>query len=145
ENGISHIISLGGLPTPKRMEINKPEVGGLGVLKEDREFLRSRGIKVISDGFLAGIYALIAKESFRRGQSCIVLLAESHLNYPDPGAAASILEALSKLFGISVDVKPLLEKAEELRLKLRELMKRTTEALRVSGKDYEYTPPLMYR
>ena len=142
---VARIISLGGLPTPNRMDVEKPEVGGLGVLKEDREFLKSHGVRTLSEGFLAGIYALIAKEAYRRGQSCIILLAESHLNYPDPGAAASVLETLDKLFGVSVDVKPLLEKAEELRVKLRELMRRTTETLRVSNKGYEYTPPLMYR
>jgi len=33
---------------------------------------------------------------------------------------------------------------EELRLKLRELMKRTVEQMRRAGKEYEYTIPPIY-
>ena len=74
----------------------------------------------------------------------IALLAEAFLNYPDPGAAATLLMALGSFLGLKVDVKPLIDQAEEIRIKLREAMKRTLEAIKQSGKAYEYTVPAMY-
>jgi len=102
-------------------------------------------LKSLDEGFLAGIYAVLMKEMMKRNLKGYVLLAESHLGYPDPGAAASVLEVLSRLLNLDIDIKPLLEQEEELRLHLRDLMKRTVETLRSAQKTYEQTPPLLYR
>nr|NAZ25344.1 proteasome assembly chaperone family protein [Thermofilum sp.] len=64
--------------------------------------------------------------------------------YPDPGASASALQALSKLTRHDVDVKALLEQEEEIRVKMREMMKRTMETMQKAGKEYEYTIPALY-
>jgi len=142
--GVKRVVTLGGIPVPNRIDIEKPLVVAAAILEEDRKFLKDLRLEVLKEGFLSGMYALMAKECMRRNIPCITLLAQSHLNYPDPGAAASVLEALSKMLGFPVDVKPLLDEEEEIRLKLRELMKRTMSAVRAAPKGYEHTPPLMY-
>ena len=49
----------------------------------------------------------------------------------------------SGIGGLTV-VKSLLEQEEEIRVKLREMMKRAMENMRAAGKAYEYTIPAMY-
>jgi uncharacterized protein len=67
------------------------------------------------------------------GQSGITLLAESLTQFPDPGAAASVLEVLAKLLSLNVDTKSLMAESEEIRLRSRELMQQTQQAAQPSG------------
>ncbi len=141
---VKRLVMVGGVAVPNRMQIEKPKVYVATALEEDRELAKKSGLKLLREGFMGGAYAMLLKECFKRRFPGIALLAESHLHYPDPGAAAAVLEALEPLLGIKVDVAPLLEQEEEIRVKLRELMKRTVESMRGAGKEYEYTIPAMY-
>ncbi|RLE83064.1 MAG: hypothetical protein DRJ52_00700 [Thermoprotei archaeon] len=144
EKSVKTVITFGGIPVPNRIDIEKPKVYGIGATEEDREFLRKNNVKLLKEGFMAGYYALLLKERMKKKGSCIALLAESHLQYPDPGAAVSVLEVFSKIYDVKVDLGPLIEQSEEYRIKLKELMKRTLETFRHAQKSYEYTPPLTY-
>jgi len=139
-----NLIMIGGIPAPNRIDIKKPKVYGAAILEKDKEKLKEVGIELFKNGFIAGVYASILKECMKKKLPAIILLAESYANYPDPGAAAAALEALSKLLGVSINVDPLLQQEEEIRLKLRELMQRTVNSLKASSKEYEYAVPLMY-
>ena len=139
------VISLGGIAAPNRLEIKKPKVYGVASGKEAKEVLDKAGIEPLSEGVIVGTYAMILKECLMRRVPSIILLAQAHSHYPDPGAAASVLEALSKILGIEIDVAPLLKEEEDLRLKLRELMRRTSAMLSRIQKAHEYeVPPTMY-
>jgi len=138
------IIMIGGVPVPNRIELSKPKVYVAVTNDIDREFLKKKGFEIFKNGFIAGIYATILKECIKRKVPAMVLLAESYVNYPDPGAAAAALEVLGKILNINIDVEPLLKQEEEIRLKLRELMQRTMSSLKTSGKEYEFAVPLMY-
>ncbi len=142
--GVERIIMLGGVPSPQRINLEKPGVYAAGVTQADAEFLERAGISIFKEGFVSGPYAAILKECFARSMGGVALLAESFLNYPDPGAAAAVLTALSQVTGLKVDVKPLMEQEEEIRARLRETMRRTMEAMREAGKAYEYAVPAMY-
>jgi predicted ATP-grasp superfamily ATP-dependent carboligase len=72
----------------------------------------------------------------------IAILAQSFYNYPDPQAAAMALKELSKMSDVQVDVSKLLEKGEEIRLKARDIMKRTQEEMSRMKKSQEYDLPL---
>lgn len=142
--GIGRVFLLGGVPTPQRMNLNKPAVYAAGVTGSDFELLERVGVNLFKEGFVSGPYAMILKECLVRSVKGIALMAESFLNYPDPGAAAAVLSALTPLTGLKIDVDPLLKQEEEIRVRLRETMKRTMEAMRESGKAYEYAVPAMY-
>jgi len=142
--GVERLLLLGGVPTPQRMKLEKPAVYGAGVTREDVELIEKSGFNLFREGFVSGPYALILKECYKRSAKGIALLAESFLNYPDPGAAAAVLAALDPLLGLKVSVEPLLEQEEEIRARLRETMKRTMEAMREAGKAYEFAVPAMY-
>ncbi|MMZ71367.1 hypothetical protein D1872_347220 [compost metagenome] len=63
---------------------------------------------------------------------------------PDPEAAAVAVESVSKITGVDVNVSRLLEEAEKLKLRLKDLMKETRNVMAKMGKTYEYRPPLIY-
>jgi predicted ATP-grasp superfamily ATP-dependent carboligase len=52
------------------------------------------------------------------------------------------LKELSKISDVQVDVSKLLEKGEEIRLKARDIMKRTQEEMNRMKKSQEYDLPL---
>jgi uncharacterized protein len=77
-----------------------------------------------------------------RGIPAIALLTQSFYNYPDPEAAAAAIKELSKIAGLQIDVSKLVEGGEQIRLKARNVMKRTTEELNRMKKTQKYDLPL---
>jgi uncharacterized protein len=138
------VIFMGGVPTPNREEKEEPKVVGIASNKQSEAFLTKNGIEVLEEGFIVGLHGLILKECSRRGIPAIYLTAEAHYGIPDPGAAAKIIKTLNKGFDLKIDVKKLLEKEEEIRVKSRDLMKRTEESMRRMQKGQEQELPIMY-
>ncbi|MBN2014268.1 MAG: proteasome assembly chaperone family protein [Candidatus Altiarchaeota archaeon] len=141
----NYVISIGGIARQDRVEIDTPEVYGLPSNGKMFDVLAEADIKVFEEGLLVGSYGAILRECMRKDVNSTYLMAESHLKYPDPGAAASVITALNKILDINVDVKSLKEKAEEIRIKARDLMKRTDNALQGMQKTQEQEIPMMYR
>jgi uncharacterized protein len=138
------VVSLGGIGVPNRIDIDEPKVYGASSSQKLRDLILQNGISLMEEGFLVGPYGLIAKHSKSLGVQNLILLAESFPNYPDPGAAASALEALKKFVPISVDIKSLKDRSDEIRMNARELMRKTAENMQRMGKSQEYELPLMY-
>ncbi len=141
---IDYIVSIVGLAAPNRLEIEKPSVYWLASSEEAKKLAESLGIKMMSDGYLVGPYAIILKEAVRKRVNNLILLAEAFMDFPDPEAAAAVLQVLSKAIGRDIDVKKLLEEAEMIRVRMKELMRQTRQALSEMRKTYEYQPPLLY-
>jgi uncharacterized protein len=76
------------------------------------------------------------------GTLALALLAQCFYNYPDPEAAAEVLKELAKITGVKVNVSKLLEKGEEIRLKSRDVMKRTQEEMSKMKKGQELDTPM---
>ena len=143
--GLKHIISLAGLAVPNRLQIEKPRVYWLASNDSAKDLVKDRDIEELKEGFVVGPYALLLKEARRRGVSNLVLFAESFLDIPDPESAAETLKILSSIIGVDIDLRKLLEEAELLKLKTRELMKQTKKAMSEMQKRYEMQMPLMYQ
>lgn len=127
-----------------RLNIETPKTYAASIDREMLQYAYSKGIEPLKEGFIGGIYAQILKESYKARVPALALLSECFLNYPDPGASASTLQALSRILNREVDVRPLLEQEEEIRMRLREMMRRTLESMRGTGKEYEFTIPALY-
>jgi len=138
------LITLSGIAVQNRLEIETPVVYGVGASQTTRDLLTKSGVKLLEEGFMVGAHAAIMGESLKAKVPSVILMAQSHAEYPDPGAAASIISSLNKLLGLNVDVKGLLEQAEEIRLKMRELMQRTSKSMRGMEKGQEQELPAMY-
>ena len=128
------LIGVTGIPSTARLNLQQdlPRVFYITTRKELASSV-SPPAEIFEEGLIAGTYALLLKACMRLGQPNMTFLAESHPNFPDPGAAAAIIMDMKSFLGIEIDVKQLLQESEQIRLKLRELMKRTQQS-------YESTP-----
>lgn len=124
--GVTKVICVGGIAEPMRLDIDRPQVF---VLSNDEDLLNASlatgHTMPFENGFITGIKAALVREANKRGMKILVALAQSHFAYPDPGAAAEIIVFLNKFFNMDVPVDPLLKEAEQLRIRLRDLMRRT--------------------
>lgn len=139
------VISMTGLPATNRIDIEKPEVFAVGNSEEALNELKDKQMELLEEGFIAGPYAVMLRECSKRKMSAISLLAQCFPVYPDPGAAASAIESLDKFLKLGIDVKELLEKGEEIKLKARDLMRQTALSAPKMQKGVEQDMPIMYR
>lgn len=103
----STVIGITGLPVHDRMQINKPNVSGIGTTIEAREQLDQAGVSLLSDGIFSGVYAGLIKECNKHNISNITLFAESYLSFPDPAASLEALSIVNKILGINIDLRQL--------------------------------------
>ena len=145
ERRMDGILSITGLAEPKRLDIETPKVYAIGSTQEYTDRLVSlTGAEAFRDGYIAGINAELLREGMRSRKNVGVILAQSHFNYPDPGAAATVIKRLPKILGEEVDVNPLLESAEAIRIQMRDLMRRTQETMGAMQKSKELELPPVY-
>ncbi len=145
EIGSKLVISMTGLPATNRIDIEKPEVFAVGNSEEALNELKDKQMELLEEGFIAGPYAVMLRECSKRKMSAISLLAQCFPVYPDPGAAASAIESLDKFLKLGIDVKELLEKGAEIKLKARDLMRQTALSAPEMQKGAEQDMPIMYR
>ena len=139
---VSRIVSMGGIPLENRQTINEPEVFAAASSQELLDQVSTKGLKTLNEGYMVGPQALSMRYSVNKGVAAIAILAQSFYNYPDPQAAALAIKEFSKISEVKVDVSKLLEKGEEIRLKARDMMKRTQEEMKQMKKSQEYDFPL---
>ncbi len=144
EKEVEIVISLGGLATPNRQNIETPKVYGAGSNVESLEILKEKDIKIIERGFLVGPQALLLQYCAEKEIPAISLLAQSFYNYPDPEAAAAVITALNQIVEVPVNVSELLERGEEIRLRMRDIMRRTQSEMMRMRKSQEYDIPHYY-
>jgi len=139
---IKRIISMGGIPVENRQSIKEPKVFAAASNQELLDTVSKKGLNLMNEGYIVGAQALSMRYSVSKKIPVIAILAQSFYNYPDPEAAALALKELSKISEIKVDVSKLLEKGEEIRLKARDIMKRTQQEMKRMQKSQEYDLPL---
>ena len=126
------VVGVTGIPSEDRVEsAGKKPPTVLAVTNDEatRNSIKAIGAKPFEHGIIASTYATLLRRCASLGVPNLTLLAECYAGFPDPGAAAAALQVLSKLLQIPVDVKRLLDGAEETRLRLRELMNQTQQTI----------------
>ena len=139
---VKTVVSMGGIPVENRQSIKEPKVFGAASNQELLDALTKKGVSIMNEGYMVGPQALSMRYSINKNIPSIAILAQSFYNYPDPQAAAIALKELAKISDVKVDVSKLLEKGEEIRLKARDIMKRTQEEMTRMKKSQEYDLPL---
>ncbi|MHA1384754.1 MAG: proteasome assembly chaperone family protein [Candidatus Helarchaeota archaeon] len=126
---LKYAISLYGIPVPNRINLENPETFANSNDENLEKQLKEKGLKNIDTGILAGTHAAIVWEAIKQNIPIIALGAETFANYPDPLASANLIADLNKIIGTDINNQELLDKAEELRIKLRDMMARTQETI----------------
>jgi uncharacterized protein len=139
---VKRIVSMGGIPVESRQAITEPQVFGAASNQELLDMLNKKELKILNEGYIVGPQALSMRYSLSKKVPAMAILAQSFYNYPDPEAAAMVLKEFSRIFEVEVDVSKLREKGEEIRLKARDIMKRTQHEMKRMKKDQEYDLPL---
>jgi len=135
------ILSIGGIPMENRQDLKEPKVFGVASNKELIGLLGEKGLEILKEGYMVGPQALTMRYCAEKNIPAIGFLAQSYYNYPDPEAAAAAIKEVAKFADIKVDVTQLLQKGEEIRLRARDIMKRTQRELTQMKKTREYDLP----
>lgn len=111
------IISLGGISL-------KEKPMSLYVVSSNRQvsegFLKNKKFNPIKEGATTGVSGLLLTKGVLDNFPVTLVLAEASEDYMDPGAAATILHALSEHLNISIDLQRLNREAKEIASQMKE-------------------------
>jgi len=138
---VKMILSVGGLPIENRQDLKEPKVFGVASSKELIRLIQEKGLEILKEGYMVGPQALTMRYCAEKEIPAIAFLAQSYYNYPDPEAAAAAIQEVAKIADLKIDVTQLLQKGEEIRLRARDIMKRTQRELTQMKKSQEYDVP----
>jgi uncharacterized protein (TIGR00162 family) len=93
----------------------EPRVFGTSTSSTMREKLAGEGVQVMKEGGITGMNGIMIGLATLYDMDGICLLGETSGYLIDAGAARAILEALSRLLSIKIELSMLTEKAEETR------------------------------
>ncbi len=141
--GAGLVLSIGGMAVQNRQDIECPKVFAALSDKKLSKLLNGSA-EVLGEGYIVGTYALMLKRCAEIGLPAIALLTQSYYNYPDPEAAAAAVESVNKILGLKVNTSELLRKGEEIRLRSKDVMKRTQAEMVRINKVQEYDVPPLY-
>jgi uncharacterized protein len=94
--------------------------------------------KPLKDGVLYGPTAVILKLAKTRSFPSVTIMADAYPEFPDPGAAAKVLEALKAVYGVEIDTKRLIEDSEKIKARLQEMAARAREVMQERGQPTMY-------
>ena len=107
------VLTIAGIVT------NEPEKRVFGVATTPEALKRiEEHTLVLPIGSISGIASSILTGCKIRGIPAYGLLGET-VNAPDPRSSAATIEVLNKMYNLGLDVKPLLEQAEEIEQSMR--------------------------
>lgn len=132
EKNVKQSLSLAGIAVGKPGE-------KVYAAATDNDLLKDIGVEPLKIGSIVGASGSLLQECKRLDIPAIGLLAETIGNVPDPRASAMLVEELSRILNIKIDVGPLLEEAEAVEERFQQMM----EDLRQKEEAGEYVP--MYR
>jgi len=120
--GATEIISLEGIGSTKPAEKPRAFFHSSNSVKVKK---LSKLAEPLKEGIITGLTGVLMLKSKKVPVSCI--FAEAHSELPDSKAAAKVVEILNNYLGFKLDTKPLIEQAEKLEGKLKELMSQKSE------------------
>lgn len=136
------LVALSGIPTQDRADATELKVFAAASDPELLRAIKEEGVEALLEGYIVGPQAIMLMRGTKDAVPAVALLAQCFLNYPDPEAASEVLKGLARVTGVKVDTAKLLAKGEEIRLKARDVMRRTQNELSKMKKGQEYDIPV---
>ncbi len=113
------VLTIAGIVT------NEPEKRVFGVATTTEALQRIQDLTVVLPiGSISGIASSILTGCKIRGIPAYGLLGET-VNAPDPRSSAATIEVLNKMYNLGLDVKPLMEQAEEIEQSMHKTFRRS--------------------
>jgi len=116
EKGSNEIIILDGVAS------NEHDQKAYCAAEEDLcRVMADKNINIIPHGFITGIPGGILNECLIREIRGVALLVKANKLLPDPEAAATLIEAVNKMYEMQIDVSDLKKEKERIGAELEEL------------------------
>ncbi|MHA1776325.1 MAG: proteasome assembly chaperone family protein [Promethearchaeota archaeon] len=123
---ISDVICLQGMTDNNIIRDGPVEVYAAGE-KEILAKIQKQGIQIPPRGLIMGAEAAILNECLNNQLNGVVFLTPANPQIPNPEGAAAILEKISKIYNIPIDLTSLYEQANTIKQNLLELAKKTND------------------
>ena len=132
KNGSEEIIILDGVPT----EESHDQKAFCAAEEDLCRVMMDKGIDMIPQGFVTGIPGAILNECILRKIRGVTLLVRANPQKPDPLAAATLVEAVNRVYQTSIDTKDLRKQEQQIGLDFKALSDKYTEARRAETSLY---------
>ncbi len=113
---IRQIISLAGMSSTIK---TKEKIFGIASNDEMLNYLKIKKIPLINEGITTGISGVLLAKASSIDYPVTSLLIKSSIEYPDPRAAAELIQKLGDVIGLEVDTKELLKEAKTIETKFK--------------------------
>lgn len=125
EFGAKRVYTFAAVPNPHDV---KPRVFGVVNKPELREFLKENGVQLVSgDGRITGLNGLLIGIAQQREIDGICLLCEiRYLDIPQPRSVQTVLNTLTKILGIEIELSELERQAKEMEEKIEKIREHRT-------------------
>ncbi len=123
KTGIAEMVSIGGMPSQK-------QTGTAYVISTDQEVIKKakkQGLKLVQEGVIAGVSALLITGAKEFQIPMTNLLVEVNPAIMDPKYAETAIEGLRKLIGINIDLSDLEKESKEVELRVRDMVKKAKD------------------
>ncbi|MDA4130028.1 MAG: proteasome assembly chaperone family protein [Thaumarchaeota archaeon] len=111
-----------------------------GVGNEDRmKELGQKGINPIRSALISGVGGSLLNQALTRRISGVSLLTTASTDFPDPGAALSMIKSINQIFGLAIETADLEQNVERLNQRLNDLAgeyKKQSDQLPNKGKEF---------
>ncbi|MEA4956525.1 hypothetical protein SDC9_07658 [bioreactor metagenome] len=95
--------------------------GAVANSTEALDVLKEKDFPIMQMGNINGISGTLLTQSAQKNIPATCILAETLTQYPDPRAAAEVVQGLNKLIDVDIDYEPLLKEAQDIESRLQKL------------------------
>ena len=131
---LKQVMSLAGITSLT----NTPnKVYGISTNKKITKLLTDKKITPVQEGVTTGVSGILLSLCANNNINGIGVLVPTMQKIPDPAAAATLVEKVSEILSLNIDIKELRKEAE----KIQEKVKNMAAQVEKSKKQYEGKPP----
>lgn len=95
--------------------------GGVANSTTALDKLKEKDFPIMQMGNINGISGTLLTQTAQKNIPAICILAETLTQYPDPRAAAEVVQSLNKLLDMGIDYEPLIKEAQKIETRLQKL------------------------
>ncbi|MEA1925396.1 MAG: proteasome assembly chaperone family protein [Candidatus Altiarchaeota archaeon] len=143
ELGVGRIFTLGGLGTGSITR--NPKVYGAATSKNLVDELGEYGVVFRGSGAIFGASGLLLGLGMDRGIDAVCLMGETHGQIIDAKSAEAVLNVLTSMLGIEVDMTKLAEKAKETEEQMTKVSKMIDEQKKAMDRQFSMDQPTYIR
>ena len=140
---VSRIFTLGGLGTGNITK--NPKVYGAATSKDLVDELGDHGVVFRGSGAIFGASGLLLGLGMDRDMDAVCLMGETHGQIIDAKSAEAVLNVLTSILGIDVDMTKLAEKAKETEEQMAKVSKMIDEQKKAMDRQFSMDQPTYIR